>query len=170
MTRTAALALLILAPAALAQPGEAYTSAEGRFRVKFPGKPKVSTSTVKSAVGELKVTVAVYATADGNAYVASFTDFPAAAAKAENRDTLFGGVRDKVKEGGELKDEKTIEFGPDKLPGRELVVDRDKGKQRIKYRAILRDARLYQVGVIGTADFATGKDATAFLESLELTK
>ena len=54
------------------------------------------------------------------------------------------------------------------MPGREFVVD--KGKQRVRYRVVLRDARLYQVAAIGTADFATGKDATQFFESFELTK
>lgn len=150
--------------------GEAYTSADGQFKARFPGKPKVTPQTTKSALGDLKVTVATYATADANVFLVSYTDFPVAATKPENRKTLFDGVRDGVKAKGELVAEKDTEFGPDKLPAREVTVDRDKGKQRIKLRAVLRENRLYQMAVIGTPDFVNGKDATAFLDSLELTK
>ena len=40
----------------------------------------------------------------------------------------------------------------------------------MKFRVVLRDGRLYQVAVIGTASFVKGKDARAFLESFELVK
>ena len=155
----------------LAQPKEAYTSTEGKYSVKFPGEPKVSTKKTRSDLGELKITIATYAMADGNAYMVSHTDFPAAATRPENRGTLYDGVRDGIKgRDGKVVSEKEIEFGPDKLPGREVVVDKGKGKQRVKFRVILRDDRLYQVLVTGTTEFAGGKDATRFLESLELTK
>jgi hypothetical protein len=156
---------------ALAQPKGVYSSEEGKYSVKFPGEPKVSTKKTRSDLGELKVVIATYATADGNAYMVSYTDFPAAATKPENRGTLYDGVRDGVKgRDGKLVSEKEIEFGPDKLPGREVVVDKGKGKQRVKFRVVLRDDRLYQVLVTGTTEFVGGKDATRFLESLELTK
>lgn len=166
-----AVALVGAVGTGVAQPaGEVYASADGQFKARFPGKPKVTPQTTKSALGDLKVTVATYATADANVFLVSYTDFPVAATKPENRKTLFDGVRDGIKAKGELVSEKDTEFGPDKLPAREVTVDRDKGKQRIKLRAVLRDNRLYQVAVIGTPDFVAGKDATAFLDSLELTK
>ena len=76
----------------------------------------------------------------------------------------------KGRDGKLVGDEKTIQFGADKWPGREFTVDKDKGKQRIKFRVVIRNNRVYQVVAIGTAEFANGKDATAFLESFELTK
>ncbi len=166
------LAFVFFAGALAAQPKtETYTSSDGRYVARFPGKPKVTTPTAKSAIGDLQVTVATYATADGNVFLVSFTDYPVVATKAENSKTLFDGVRNGLKgSNGEIVREKEFEFGPDKLPAREGVVNRDKGKQRIKFRAVLRDNRLYQVAVIGTADFVSSKDATAFVESLELTK
>ena len=81
-------------------------------------------------------------------------------------DGVVSGV--KGKDGKVVGEEKVLEFGQDKLPGRELVVD--KGKQRIRFRAVLRDTRLYQVAVIGTAAFVAGRDASGFIESLALTK
>jgi hypothetical protein len=40
----------------------------------------------------------------------------------------------------------------------------------MRYRLALKNDRLIDVGVIGTADFVKSKDATAFLESLEFAK
>ena len=40
----------------------------------------------------------------------------------------------------------------------------------MRFRVVLHDDRLYQVAVIGTAKFVKSKDATAFLDSFEVTK
>jgi hypothetical protein len=144
-----------------------YASTDGKYTVKFPGAPEVTTKNSKTDQGELPVTVATYATSDGSVYMVSYTDL-AAAPKPENRATIFAGVRDAVKGTGKQVDDKEFEFGPDKLPAREFVVDKE--KQRIKVRAILRDGRLYQVTVVGTASFAGGKTAKEFLDSFELSK
>jgi hypothetical protein len=163
------LVLVAFVGVACAQQSE-YTSGEGKYAVKFPGAPKVTSQATKSAVGELTVNIATYANSDGNAFLVSFTDFPEAATKAENHATLFGGIRDGVKgkDGKIPGEEKALEYGPAKLPGREFTVE--KGKQRIRYRVILNNNRVYQVAVIGTQEFVTGKDGTAFLDSFQVAK
>jgi hypothetical protein len=168
--RTAFVGVVLVAAAgaALAQPG-GYSSDEGKYRVKFPDRPKVTEPVVKTDVGELKVSVATYAGSDGNTYMVSFTDFPDAATRKENHKTLLDGIREGlIKGSGKVTGEKEREFGPDKHPGREIVVE--KGKQRIKLQVIIRDSRVYQVAVIGTPEFVGGKEATKFLESFELSK
>jgi hypothetical protein len=159
------VALLALASDAGAQPKDIFKSADGRFAVKFPGEPKLVTKSEKTAVAELKLASFTYATSDGYIFIVTYTDFPAAATKPENRGALFDSVREAVrtKDGKLVGAEKEFEFGPDKLPAREFTVD--KGKQRTRYRVVLNGSRLYQQGAIGTADFAGGKDATAFFES-----
>jgi len=163
-----AVAFLVLASVASAQPKDAYKSAEGRFAALFPGEPKSQTKPVKTDVGELKVVATTYATNDSYIFIVSYTDFPAGATKPENRGALFDSVREaiKAKDGKLVGAEKDIEFGTGKLPAREFTVD--KGKQRTRYRVVLSGSRLYQQGVIGTADFAGGKDATAFFDSFAL--
>jgi hypothetical protein len=160
--------LVVLAGAVAAQPG-AYPSAEGRYTVRFPGPPRVTEKTTKTALGELKVTVAVFANSDGSTFLVSFTDFPESATKPANHATLFDGIRDGVKgSGGKLiAEEKKLTFGPNKLPFREFVVEKDR-KQRVKGRVILRDNRVYQLAVIGSPEFISGKEAAGFLESFEL--
>jgi hypothetical protein len=163
----ALVAFIAIAGGAPAKGNDPYSSPEGKFKVRFPGTPKVATKTTKTDLGELAVTVATFATSDGHVYMVSYTDFPAAP-KPENRAMLFAGVRDGIKsDGKQVGADKVLEFGPDKLPEREFVVD--KGKQRIRVRAVLRDARMYQIAAIGSVDFAGGKDASLFLESFELT-
>ena len=164
-------ALVAFAGVLVAQPG-GFTSDEGGFRIKFPGAPKVTEPTAKSAVGDLKVTVATYANADGSTFMVSFADYPEAATKPDKLATLLDGIRDNVKgrDGKLVGDDKSGPFGADKLPGREFTVDKEKAKQRIKFRVLIKDNRVYQVVAIGPTAFVNGKDATAFLESFELTK
>jgi hypothetical protein len=147
-----------------------YASPEGKYTVKFPDKPKVTSQTAKSAVGDLTVNIATFANSDGNAFMVSYTDFPASATKEENHGTLFEGIRNGAKgtDGKLVGEEKEISFGPTKLPGREFTIE--KGKQRIRFRVILNGSRLYQVAAIGTEAFVTGKDGTAFLDSFQITK
>lgn len=160
--------LVAVVGTALAQP-DPYSSAEGKYSAKFPGPPKVTSKTTKSAVGELTVNFAIYANADGGAFLISHTDYPAAATKPENHKTLFDAVRDDVKgRDGKISDEKELAYGPDKLPGREFAVEKD--KQRIRYRVLLCDNRLFQIAVIGSKDFVAGKEAGAFLDSFQVTK
>lgn len=163
------LALIAVAGAVVAQPP--YSSEEGRFRVKFPGTPKITEQTAKTGVGDLKVAIATYANSDGNVFMASYSDFPESATKPANHGTLFEGIRDGAKgSAGKITEEKVTTFGPDKLPAREYIIEKDKGKVIVKIRVVLRENRLYQFAVIGTATFVKSKDATAFLDSFELTK
>jgi hypothetical protein len=161
------LAFLAFAGVIIAQPNGAYSSTEGKFNVRFPGTPKVTTKTTDTGLGELSVSIATFANADGNLYMVSYTDLPTAP-EPQHHAKLFTGVRDGIKGNGKQVEDKEMAFGPNKLPGREFVVD--KGKQQIKLRVILHENRLYQIAVIGTANFIGGKDAHQFLESFELTK
>jgi hypothetical protein len=169
--RTAAVLALALAPAALIaqQPRERYTSENGRFTVRYPGKPKLNTKTTTTAVGEVEVATLTYATSEGNIFLVSYNDFPAEATKAERLGTLFDGVRDSLKgKDGKVMSDESVKVGKGKWPGRDVEIE--KGKLRMRFRLVVRDDRLYQVAVFGTKSFVTGKDATAFLDSFEPTK
>ena len=86
----------------------------------------------------------------------SYTDFPAGAAKAETSGKLFDGVRDGLK--GRTARSSTrsdVGVGTDKLPGREIEIEKE--KQRMKFRVVLRDDRLYQVAVDRHAEVRQGQ-------------
>lgn len=168
----ALLAVLTVANLAFAQGRtQVYSPTDGGFTVRFPSKPREKSETVKSSIGDLKVVTATYATSDGNAYLVSYADFPEAAAKPENRSAMYDEVRDglKGKDGNILSDTR-LDFGPNKVPGREIEIENKKEKKRLKYRIVQVENRLFQVAVIGSTSFATGKDADAFFKSFEITK
>ena len=146
---------------------ESYSPKDGKFTVKFAGKPKEQSQSIKTEIGPLKVNTATYAAADGKTAWVSYTDYPTDAIKPEVRSKLIDATRDGLKGmDGKLVSEKDIEFGASKLPGREVVVDR--GKYQIRCRFLIRESRLYQLAVLGSGEFVTGKDATAFLDSFEI--
>jgi hypothetical protein len=161
--------LAALCTAAAAQPaGEVFKPKTGGFSVRFPGKPKENTQTTKSAIGELSVYTATVATTEGNVFLVSYTDFPAGTVKPETHAALFDGVREGLKKDGKVVSEKDLAVGPDKLPGREIHIE--KNKQSLRFRVVIRENRLFQVAVVGSDEFVKGKDAAAFLDSFEVTK
>ena len=167
----AALFLGLTAALSGQAPVEPYSPKDGNFTVRFPGKPKESTGSTKTPLGDLSVFTATYATSDGNIFMISYTDFPPEAAKADARDTLYDGVRDELKgKDGKVLADKAKDIGPKKLAGRDIDIERDKGKQRLRFRVVLHDGRLFQAAVIGTPKFVESKDAAAFLDSFEVTK
>ena len=124
-----AAAVVFFAGTVGAQPAETFTSTEGKYAAKFPGKPKVAAAqTTRSAIGDLQVNVATYATADANVYVVSYTDFPPAAVKAENRGTLFDGVRDTLDRLAKSGECGLNEPCPDGARFDEAYLDRRSGK------------------------------------------
>lgn len=169
---TALMVILLAAvPGQSQRVRDRYTSKEGQFAIRFPGMPRESNKTARSGIGDLAVVSATYANSDGNTFLVSFTDFPDGSTRPENHATLFDGIRDGLKgKDGKLQAEKAIELGTEKYPGRDYEFELDNGKKRMKCRAVLREHRLYQIAVIGSAGFVTGKDAAAFFDSFELTK
>jgi hypothetical protein len=170
MRFTPALAILLVLTAPLAA-DERITPRGGGFSIRFPGKPKEATQTTKTAIGELKVYTATYATAEGNIFLVSYTDFPEAAIKPEIHATLFNGVRDGLKgKDGEVETDERITIGDDKVPGREIVIDKEKLRQKTRFRVAIQGTRLFQFAVVGSDRFVTGKDAKEFLDSFEFRK
>ncbi len=165
-TALATITWMFVAAVALAQPST-FAPKKGQFTVRFPGAPKENTQSTQTALGELDVYTATMATTQGNVYLVSYTDFPPGTIKPEGVSTLYDGVRDGLKKDGKMT-EKDLTLGKEKLPGREILID--KGKQQLRFRVVARGNRLYQVAVVGDDEFVNGKDATAFLESFELSK
>ena len=159
------LALLLLL--CLVEPPEVVVQPkDGHFAICFPGKPKENTQSAKTDLGTLKIYTATYALPDGSIFLASFTEFPAEAVKPDFRGTLYDGVVTGLKgKDGKVVSEKKLEIGKDKDEGREVLID--KGKQQTRFRVVVKDNRLIQIALVGTGEFVTGKDATAFLDSFE---
>jgi hypothetical protein len=106
-----------------------------------------------------------YVTPLGQKYNVSFADYP----KDYRQDAkvLFDAIRDDLTgQDGKLLCEKDLEFGTEKVPGREVHVDT--GKEHIRDRLFWRGNRLYHVIVAGPETFIRGEEAQAFLDSFEM--
>ncbi len=160
-----AAAVLVLVAGLVVAADEKYTSKDGKYAVAFPGTPK--TQTTKASGVDLNITI-VEKGMGGFAVI--YSDLPAEALKvAKPKDLLDGGQKgliDNFK--AKVTKSNDIEFGKDKLPGREIVGEKDAMQLRITL--ILKDNRLYQVFVVGPKDLVSGKDADDFFKSFEITK
>jgi hypothetical protein len=174
MHRFAAPVVLVslLGPAAVA---EDYTSREGKYEVKFPGKVKEQSQVAPTPVGKVKIFLAVCERSPDLAYLVSYVDYPAAAVKAPPQKVL-AGVRDgNARPGGKVLSDKEIAFGRGKLPGRDVLIEKPgllgRGLEgHFRNRMILRGARLYQVAVVGSKAAVTAKEADDFIASFRLTE
>jgi hypothetical protein len=149
-----------------------YTSEAGRYRAKFPEKPRSETKDLSTGPGGRVIPTltdkaegprdAVYAVTIAD-YPESFRDVPEKA--------ILDGVRDGLKatDGRVTEDnEITVGSGETKLAGRELRIEA--GRNTVRARLFLSGTRLYQVMVTGSKNAVNGPTADEFLRSFELTK
>jgi hypothetical protein len=143
-----------------------YKSPDGKFTIKFPGKPQESEA--KTAAGPMKVYQA-YSGMSGymvlvmeNPDLAKATPDVAELALDKGCDTLINK--------GKSLDKKKIKLG-DKYPGREMLIEMAEKKGYMHLRMYLADNALYAVMVVTQKEEdAKNKDSTDFLDSFKLTK
>jgi hypothetical protein len=167
------LALLFLAAAGslvAAEPLEykPYASSEGRFKTIFPGAVKTEVTDVKAGETTLKLTLDSVEVSDNVLFVVSYIDVPDDVAKTPAAMRL-----DKVRDGnkgtdGKVLEDKEITVGTEKLPGRDLLIE--KPNFVLRNRAIISGNRLYQVMVQGSKEFVMSNDVDRFFEAFEVTK
>jgi hypothetical protein len=167
MRYTLATVLFVAATlAAAADDEKKYTSKDGKYAVQFPAGAKVKTD--KQDAGGISINSAL-AEVEGKAYGVMYTLLPDAVKDVDPKLILDGAEKGAVeKSGGKLVKSKVLAFGAKKYPGRDILVEKDGNK--VRTWVILAGTRLYVVLVGGKEDYATGKEATAFLDSFEMTK
>jgi hypothetical protein len=144
-----------------------HESKEGGFEVALPGLALETKQVAKTGLGTLEVTMLLLESKkDGAAYLVSFAEFPEGAFKGGDNDKRLDAARAGAVASakGKLKTEKKITLG--KHPGRELLIENDKGMVRTRIYAV--DQKLYQTVVSGAKAFVQGKDAERFFESFKL--
>ncbi len=158
-----AVGLCVLSCGAAAQDAK-YESKAGRYSVTFPGKPTVESL----KAGNLELNLAKVERGSGGLMVV-YTDLPAEVSKEtpksvldDSEKELLGGFKTKATRS------KDIEFGPRKLPAREVTAVQ--GETHIQITLVLSDTRLYQLLVVGPKELVEGKDAATFFKSFDVTK
>lgn len=158
----AALVLALTAGTAFAE-GEKYTSKEGRFMVAFPKGAEPKTHKSEKGPGALN---AVLAENQGTLYGVAYGDVPEAELK--NLSAFFDSVERGLvgRTGAKVAERKEVTFGPDKLPARELLTERDEAQGRLVM--VVNGTRIYAIMLRGSKEFIGSKEAAAFVASFEI--
>jgi len=171
--RTFALVGLVagLGVAAAADPVVDYTlyaTADGRYKVLFPGPVKTETSQIKTPTGDRTLTFESVKLSERVTFMVTYIDVADDVAKGPPGPRL-----DKVRDGnkgadGKLISEADATVGPEKYPARDIVVG--KPTTFLRNRVVLAGNRLYQVMVQGPQEFVGSKVVDRYFDSFEVTK
>ena len=139
----AALLLWLLPLAAHAQP-TFYQPVGAGFRIEFPSPPAVSSRDLGTTVGTLKVTTAIYESAEMT-LLATHTVFPRGAVGDPH--AALDGARNNALRNGERKliVERRLSIGGH--PARRLTLEDAAGQNRMVMLLVVNGDRLYQASV-----------------------
>jgi hypothetical protein len=144
-----------------------YRPEGGGYSIVFPAGLDV-TSRVQDAPNGVKLSL-VSADAPGKAFAVMELVLPDAAKGVPAKTLLDAGQNGAIrKSAGKLIESKDVAFGGDKLPGRELLVEKD--GNRLLGKVIVAGTRVYMVLAGGKDDYVASEEAAAFLASFELAK
>lgn len=165
------LAILVVVGAALAvggckRPMTDFTSAEFKFKAKFPGTPKTEDQTSAG----IKIKMFAVETRNGMCGIAvSDAPIPPDAPAATIQNALDGARDGAIKGvGGTSKSSAPVTLGG-KYPGREFsatVTQPTSGLMRA--RVYLVGPRLYQVMAVGTESYVNSAEVNEFMNSFQL--
>lgn len=145
-----------------------YYSQDGRFKIGFPGEPTVFTEKVPTEVGELDMTSFIWEKYSGEAYMASFTDYPAGLLKGVQPEELLQSAKDGILENMQTRPsaEEPRKLGD--YPGMYFKAAND--DISVVYLMYMVDNRLYQLVVSRSGQYPDEDAANTFLLSFELVK
>jgi hypothetical protein len=140
-------------------------STGGKFKARYPAEPKKGSR----PVGGTTFTTYVVASGGGVCEVA-FADVPVPAADEGKLSARLDAARDAAVAAAEgtLANSKQTSSNWEH-PGREFTATLADGRH-LRGRVYVNGKRVYQMTVTGTGEYTESKDATAFLDSFQITK
>jgi hypothetical protein len=171
--RIVALALLaIVATGCSGAVNQEYSSAEGKYRARFPGKPRLSEQTVSTPIGPIVLKIASSSDWSRTERFVSYADYPVGLIHPGNKDPMLDGACQGMATEARLVILSKMPITIDGHPGREVSFEAQPGHTsgRLSGRAriYLVGARLYQVFIAGPTGRLTPETIDAFLNSFSL--
>ena len=149
-----------------------YTSPEGRYRVQFPGKPKITEQTVPTPVGPIITKVASTKDWSRTERMVMYADFPGGLIHTGNKDRMLDGACQGMATEANLVILSKTPIAMNGHPGREVSFETQEGhragKMTGRARIYLVGDRLYQVFIAGPTGRITPETMESFLDSFEL--
>ena len=141
---------------------------DDKFKVQLPTAPEASTQKMPAGP-PLKV---YKANGSAGVYLVATLEIPEATNEPDDKlQTRLDAGRDQGVQNakGKLLQETRIRLAP-KYPGREILVELPATKEMLRGRLYLVEGRLYQLILVGSAEFINSPSAGKFLGSLNLSK
>jgi|688.fasta_scaffold22766_9 hypothetical protein len=149
-----------------------YESKEGKFKIKFPKEPKVSSEKYPSAVGEISVNTFMHEETPNNIFTVVYADYPAGILKGSDNSAqkVLNGAKDgALKSFGNCVVDSQKDIEVNGHPGILFKAHSD-NNAFIIYQLILVDDRLYQVNIYNEKEYAKQDIADKFINSFEITE
>jgi hypothetical protein len=164
--------IFVLTAVGLAEPPmkefKTFISKEGQFSVDLPGAPKVD---VKKSESTKTYTFSV-AFADPSIllFEVSYFDLPEATVRGADSQTLLKLLRSGYRKDAKFLEDKEINLGKEKIPGREYQLEPASGLA-IREQLFLAGTRFYilHIGAQNNKDYLTSKEANRFFDSFQIT-
>lgn len=143
-----------------------YTSEGGGYSILLPKEPTEQSQEVNTALGPIKVKIAIVQLDANTGYVISVNDYPDSVGKAPPENVLNGVVKGAVADGTLVSSDKTTYKGT-KIPGRDVIFITKQGVHG-RMRVYLAGVRLYQVMALAKEDTTKAKATEKYFESFEI--
>jgi hypothetical protein len=165
--------LLTLGSALLAQgsppakKSDKYVSEKGKFAVKFTGKVRTAEQQSDTAYGKITTHVTSAQVEQNVTFLVVYSEVPASA--RSDTAALLDNIKASSKGlDGVIARDEALSFGPDKLPGRKIIVRKE--SSILRSMIILKNDRVYQVIIISQGGMFGDPRAEEFFSSFEFTK
>ena len=149
-----------------------YTSKDGSYTVKFPGKPQEQNQSADTPIGKLEFLIVGYSdNKNSRAYMTTVVDYPVNPSDYDVEKGL-DGARDGAANNtnSQIVREDKITYNDD-YPGREIVLQNPEG-MKTKARIFIdpKGPTLYQSLIVAEDGNVTFPEADAFFKSLVISK
>lgn len=148
--------------------GEKFTSEDGKFKISFPGTPKIESQAIPTEVGNIEMKSFSYEKSVTEAYMVAYSDYPSELVKQSDPETLLTGAKEGALTSQSATLEKEEKITLDGNPGYYFTAVKD--SYYMCYKIFLKDNRLYQILMLRDGAYPSKEAIDEFIGSFELIK
>jgi len=146
--------------------GDIFTSDDGKFQIRFPGDPEVTSENVPTDVGDIEMFTFMYEKSVTEVYMVAYSDYPSAMIELSKTEDLIQGAKEGVvgNIGATIEEEKKITLGD--YEG--IMFKAASETYFLYYKLYMVKNRLYQIGILRDGSYPEKSAVTDFIDSFKL--
>lgn len=152
--------------AAVEDDSNLYTADDGKFQIRFPGAPEVTSESVPTEVGDIKMFTFMYEKSVTEVYMVAYSDYPSALIELSNTEDLIQGAKEGVLGNleAQVDEEKKITLGD--YEG--IMFKAASDTYFLYYKLYMVKNRLYQIGILRDGSYPVENAVKEFIDSFKL--